>query len=545
MAGSRARDVAKGYFCSAILAWTPLAATVLVFLALTLTNVLGGSGLGMTTGATSASALRDHDPVTMAGSKFPEFRNIPLSDLAVYRFDPASASFLPIPFQIDERVDHVFNPGTPFQFSETMYDVFHEDDGLFDDLDEIAFMFSDAGPQAPLETVWPSAADPIRFEIRVTDPRPGSPAPPRWVYLYSGEGLPRSPVHYVDWNLSPSGSISTNVFILDYDDRWLLTGYSIATPCGNGVDIIDRVKGRAGLAPHIGETEELWNATSSFLGGIVGPVRAIRSVRGAASGVNTTHHDVVYGSTWLRRYNLRVHPVTRAWLYVDLLPRPGTVIFTPGDTEGLSVDGHPDSVGVTAIPDWSISRGPDGGMVILYDVPPSPLYGFSGFYYRDDSEYNDAPLSEPDYADEDDSAYGNHGFFLDDIRESNTNAITASFQAYPLCGNEGSAEMGNAYHNLEEYPLESAASVQWSVGGRVRNLLTRLEGNDILLDWEDVSGASGYRVYVSLFPDSPHSSWTPLADTSSSSHRDEGTGSTAQDCYYSVVSLTPSGEGPW
>ena len=41
-------------------------------------------------------------------------------------------SFVPIPFQMDERIPTSFSPGTVNEFTELMYDVLGNDDGLLD-----------------------------------------------------------------------------------------------------------------------------------------------------------------------------------------------------------------------------------------------------------------------------------------------------------------------------------------------------------------------------------------------------------------------------
>src|SRR5262249_30279822 len=154
-----------------------------------------------------------------------------------------------------------------------------------------------------------------RFELLVRDPRPGGPWPDRFVYLFDGSGLPRSPAAYVSWDREPTTGIASDRYALDYEDRWLLTGLRLLSPCGAGADLLDRFKGRAGLSPQDAESEALWNDASIYLGGIVGPVRAIRYVQGAASGLNTIHHDVVYRGRWDRAISLRVHPLDNVWFY--------------------------------------------------------------------------------------------------------------------------------------------------------------------------------------------------------------------------------------
>ncbi len=158
-----------------------------------------------------AAIGRDQDPVLVSGTTLPALSGRNVADLALFRYDPGTASFVPIPFQVDERVDHRFNPGTTSEFVETLYDIFGEDDGLLDGDDELAFLFGDAGPLAPAAAPWVVGADATRYELVVTDPRP--------------------PVSYLAWSGSASGDVGSSSWWIDFSDRWVLDGYRVLPPC--------------------------------------------------------------------------------------------------------------------------------------------------------------------------------------------------------------------------------------------------------------------------------------------------------------------------
>ena len=105
----------------------------------------------------------------------------------------------------------------------------------------------------------------------------------------------------------------------------------------------------------------------------------------------------------------RVHPLDNAWMYFDWLPQAGLTYFSSSETNGVSMDGQPDSVPVNTVPAWELVRSPGGGLTWLVDFPPSPYVIDRKGYYRDDAAYDDAPLNPPGYSDDDDSAIGNHG----------------------------------------------------------------------------------------------------------------------------------------
>lgn len=493
-----------------------------------------------------AGVVRNDDPVIMGGGLFPEYLGRPISELGLFRYNTALSRFEPIPFQADERVIHVFNSGTPWEFTETIYDVYHEDDGLLDADDELAFLFADAGSQVPLAVPWPQNVAALRYEIEVLDPRPNSPSPPQWVYLFGGASLPRSGVTYVRWTPAPGGVIATDQFEIGFADRWLLTELRILPPCGSGGDLIDRVKGRAEPWGTFEEDEEGWNRNSVFMGGIAGPIRAIRYVLGATSGVNTVHHDIVYRAFWFRAVNLRVHPISRASIYLDWRPTPaGTRLFTPLCRTGVDIDGSPDAAISEGFVDWNVIRHPGGGMVILYDLPASPLYAAKSFHYRDDASYNDRISTNPEYGDEDDAAYGDNGVTVSGVLDCTVEPIRMEMRVYPTCALIGDANLGDAYSEIAQYPLQTPVTAQWQTAGAVRTLLVSRDGADIALSWTPMAGATSYKIYASEFVDLPLASWPLLAETQTATYRDAGAANDGVARFYSVRTVGPAGEGPW
>jgi hypothetical protein len=494
--------------------------------ALIFITCLVGGGVG--------AAPRDDQTVVVDGSMLQQLLGTPVSDLAVFRYDPAADAFVTVPFQVDERVARTFNSGTPDAFTELMYDVVGEDDGLLDPDDEVAFRYGDAGPRAPESAPWPTGAGATRYEILASDPLVSGSDRDRWVYLFAGSGLPSSPAGYMQWNTLETGSVVSDRMTIEYSGRWLLTGYRV-TGCGSGADLIDRYKARAGISPDQGETEEVWNVASTYLGGLVGPVRAIRYVLGAASGFNTTHHDVISRSSWQRSVNLRVHPINAIWKYVDWLPRTGLTLFTPSRRGGVPLDGSPDGPANSPLEPWHLVRGPGGGMVFQYDIPASPLYDMLEAYLRDDANYSDAPLTPP-YFDEDDAAWGNHGFNMTGINTSDVDPVSWTLRLTSLCSDEGDADLGDEYQALVDTPLQIQTLAQ-AGGVEITSLALQRDQADVLLDWLPTTGATSYRIFRSSSPDLPRSSWPLLDEVSAPGYRDQGAVGLG-DFYYSVEPVT-------
>lgn len=504
------------------------------------------AGQTMTPQTSGGESPRDSEPVILHGAAFPDLLGEDIAAVRMFRLNASEGRFDPIPYQVDERILKVFNEGDEFEFSELMYDVFHEDDGLLDADDEIVFMYEDGGVRAPAEVPWPDGAGLLRYEIAVEDPRPGSGLPVRWVYLFTGAALPVSEESYVSWNLQPDGAISSEQFELGFEDRWLLTEYRVFSPCGDGSDLIDRVKGRAAPLPELREDEEGWNTNSVFLGGITGPIRAIRYVRGATSGVNTIHHDLVYRNFWSRVVNLRVHELAKIWIYIDWLPRSGTELFTPAAMEGVPVDGTPDAGLGEAYQEWQVVSGPGGGMGLVWTVPDSNLFADKLFFHQDDATFNDQIPTNPGYGDDDDSAYGDHGVTITGIEDSNATAIPMEWRVYPTCSGEGDGQLGETLSEQEEFPLTTEVEPQWSSATLVRTLRLQALGVDIRLEWDDLPEIETYRVYYAPSPEVNREQWSLLSSTEESFYIDEGEAGLTGNRFYSVVGITPGGgEGGW
>ncbi len=486
-------------------------------------------------------AGRDDDPVILTGAMLPEFLGRDLSELRLYRFDGPPQGFIPVPFQFDERLVKVFDAGEPTEFSESMYDLFGDEDGTLDADDELVFYFGDAGGQAPPGAVWPTGAEPLRFEIRATDPRLDDPEPDRFLYLFAGLSLPESTASYVDWDGMVDGDVSTESFLVEYDDRWILSGLRVSAPCGTAEDLIDRFKGRATPFPGVFQDEEDWNLTATYLGGKAGPVRAIRYVRGARSGVNTVHHDIVYRNAWQRIVNLRVHELESTTVYFDGLPIGGSVMVTPEALSGVAVDGVPDPIGPDWV-DWVLTRTPAGGAVTLLDVPLSPLYATREFFYRDDASHDDTVPGKTGYGDEDDAAYGAYGFVLRDTLDSNLTPIRVGMQLYPLCSDSGDLTLVADLVERAGAPIDPSPLPQADCGF-IRDLRLEREGNDVLLSWGSLAAADSYRVYAAEFPELESAGWTLLSDAPGNTFRDVAVVG-LPDRYYSVVCVDDGAEGP-
>jgi hypothetical protein len=481
---------------------------------------------------------RETEPVVITGSAFPDAIGDEISRLALFRWDATGELFELVPFQIDERLDKVFEAGTSSEITQNLYDVGGEEDGTLDADDELVFLFQDGGPQAPVDAEWPTGAALLRHEISVTNP--DLPSDVRWVYLYDLDSW-SPPPGYVTWDTGQSSSIVSGVFEMEYTDRWLLLGYRVNAPCGSGADLIDRLKGRAGEPGNVlSENEELWNGTSTWLGGLVGPVRAIRVVRGAASAFNAFHYDIMYENLWQREVILRVHPIGQVSQYLDFLPQTGLTYFANDFPAGLALDGIPNPGVPSDLADWELVRGPGGGLVMLGNVVPSPHVGSWDRYHRDDADFEDGPGAA--YPDEDDSAIGNIGIRAWNLTGNATTAIINRIRIYPLCSDVGDGTMGAGFRNLWDVPFTTVVTPEWGTLGAIRTLTNSGDPVELTLSWDAVSGADSYRVYAADSPDLPQASWTLLGETANLFFTDPMDLTTR---YYSVAPVADGVEGDW
>jgi hypothetical protein len=226
-----------------------------------------------------------------------------------------------------------------------------------DDNDELAFMASDAGPQAPAGTPAPKGADGVK-EVKVGDGyvyvargvKPAFDASNGYVRYQrdapTADMYEKSESSYSDYGNAAKGqycdangnvvmkdgkpdiqrrrprdfaTVSTSRYRFRYDGRWLMTSLNISPDGGKsyGPDTIDRWKARAfaqdpsSHTPCCGFEEEdtHWGGSSTLLGERVGPVRAIRETWGADSGTNVIRRETFYPDSLVQKSWLRVHPI--------------------------------------------------------------------------------------------------------------------------------------------------------------------------------------------------------------------------------------------
>jgi hypothetical protein len=365
----------------------------------------------------------------------------PVSQLLGYSWDADAGRWREIPFQVDEVFTrYLDNSASGFsgysgqdQHTTYAYDregwrfvdsdpndpckaIPFEVDGKrpkgmadpvrgLDTNDELAFMASDAGPQAP--TTDPPAGIVEMKQVAINDPNDPT-APQRYVYV--GKAAPSGPKpgfdadhgyisykrdanadtfefsqsSYKDYGNAGTGqycdadgnvvqkdgkpdvqrrrprdfaSIQTPRYKFRYDGRWLMTQLQISPDGGQtfGPDLIDRWKARAfqqdpsSSTPCCGFEEEdtHWGGSSTLLGERVGPVRAMRETWGADSGTNVIRRETFYRDTVVQKTWLRVHPIPPLdgiYAQWDFNGGRVTTYANRSKPAGVPVDGRNDEV---------------------------------------------------------------------------------------------------------------------------------------------------------------------------------------------------------
>jgi hypothetical protein len=360
-------------------------------------------------------------------------QGVPVSKLLGYRWDEGAKSFVQIPFQVDEAFTrYLSNEASGFaiysgQDQHTTYAFDREGfrytqsdpsdpckalatgpamkdpvKGL-DSNDEIAFMATDAGPQAPNWATVPPGIDGVK-QIQVVDPQTAArsfvyvmktgangPAPAfdgasgyvRYARDANADTFVFSQSSYSNYgNAAPgvyctpdgqvvrnddgtpktgrrrpfdTATISTDRYRFRYDGRWLMNDLRIK-PDGAGAygpDLVDRWKARAfaqdpgSETPCCGYEEEdtNWGGSSTLLGEKSGPVRTIRETWGADSGTNVIRRETFYRDEMHQKTWLRVHvipPLDGIYAQWDFNAGRMTKFFNSRNAAGVNVDGRND-----------------------------------------------------------------------------------------------------------------------------------------------------------------------------------------------------------
>jgi uncharacterized repeat protein (TIGR01451 family) len=387
--------------------------------------VMAGLAMADSDVVTTAGPLtRDLEPVIVSGAEVSALGGTPIDELFVY--STAGHGWSQIPFQVDE----VTATG----------DYTTTEDSLLDGNDEIVFMAMDLGVQAPSDD--PILASlPISlpwYEIEVTDPT--DPAAKGWAYLVRSSTLTSTFAEdYVDYDLG-SHRIEGSAYALGlaiphpYFDYLSLNG---------GEDILDRTKTRLCFTykPSFCPIhEDNLPGDPEISDDLVkdGPVRVV--VRG---GKGLAYHSMVQ---WTRPISWE-----KSWdpphmrFSMDFTEQViGAAHYSGVVTDGVTVDGDPDTVAEEPASSWIQLSTDDGTLIQAGDI--EAMGGTQYNYYEDDSEWDSRDTG-------DGVRYGDAGLFV----KNPSPIFTYTFSLYVLPGSQ--PNVGSAYDAFFKQPLSARALI--------------------------------------------------------------------------------------
>ncbi len=338
---------------------------------------------------------RPLDPVVLTGAQLlPGFVGLPPG--AIVAFARGDAGWSAVPVQVDERrsadVGTLYGQAATglsiLAYADPQTPVGADTDPTLDDDDQIVFMVKDTGPKAP-----PGAADPagviahsgMEIEVHAAASLLQNTS---YLYLFKQAGSLDASAgkKYVTYaHTDSSATVTTAAYSQHFVGRWVTDELRIHAGSANGADILDRTKILFG--PGIcGETDDTFNSNEGFfLTRKDGPVRAIRSYLGAASGPYTQRDHFFYAQRADTTTYLRVHQIPGIMDLVDYSAAAiGMTHFASSNLGGDLVDGLPAQSTSTAETAWDLITGAQGSVVNTYALNTS-IPAFAPSYYYEDN----------------------------------------------------------------------------------------------------------------------------------------------------------------
>lgn len=326
----------------------------------------------------------------------------------------------------------------------------------YDADDELAFMVSDLGEKSSATAYPTSTLNNFVCEVKVTDPL-NSDLVLGYIYLFLQNGslsqdagvdyvsydfafgnVPNNPnsinfdtddykTTYMECLLDVPGAnpenstITTANYQMGYSQRWTEDVMRITAGNATGTDILDRHQFFVNAGTCTSTEDCFSNSEGAHIAIKDGPIRAIRSVMGAASGV-FMQLDALYTACEVN-YNMyfRLHPANGFNDVLDMNPAANRMrYFTNQNLSGETIGGNGGSLNTTNPDTWALYSGNQGSLVVVWDYLTDMSLGTSQQYnngngtvngnvraYYDDNGNNAVHDCTGDGA-----AYGSSGFTL-------------------------------------------------------------------------------------------------------------------------------------
>ena len=370
-----------------------------------------------TTTTSTTSLPRASEPIVVSGADLTALLGTVPEEVFVFRFE-SGAGWQQIPHQVDERRMTELWAGAPCPAGCELRYVFSgtEGNGLDED-DEVVFMARDVGGIA--SGSHPAGVSGPGYEVAVMVPGQGTAG---YAYVFASSGLMKDfgpPL--VSYTRTPIDAdtedtdIVTPHYHLHFSRLWVIDAIEVLPGGGgDGLDLLDRWKGRAGsLSALSGETEDVvgvcggWSnhdpdwGVHTYLGHINGPVRAIRSLQGACSYRNLTRVDVFYRGMAQLILNIRGHAMNDLYGYWDYSQAASPMVYynpmVPDGTiiDGLNDPGYPNGDLAPDISEgWEQVDSAHGGIAFTFQETID-LPGSIKAFIWDDVGYDDGTGEDP------------------------------------------------------------------------------------------------------------------------------------------------------
>ncbi len=372
--------------------------------------------------AAAKTITRIEDPVLMEGKLFPELMEKKIGNLRLFAF--FQGNFKPIPFQVDEKLpdgSYVLPNLAPGMQEGKDVRTKDEDQGLFDENDDLIFLIKDTGDQAP-KSLWKEGYD-KGMEIIVTDPLTGGKG---YAYLlHFGLPPPPSEVDYVKIHQEKDrGTIEAPNYTLGGPEEEFYYDYlSIIGGDGKkGPDLVDRMEK---IRAKVKTRRFLLSIGFRFGFDVVtktitvawkdGPVRVIKRSKGAmdfkiikikGGGYSESYfYFNHYSRPIILELPINLDKVLSSFdLYgaCDFTKETyGSKVYDPVNTRGTLLDGKMSEAEKALITDvdhdWVVGTSPEMGTVFqrLFFPPEWLKHVKRRSYILDDETINDEPEDNP------------------------------------------------------------------------------------------------------------------------------------------------------
>jgi len=388
---------------------------------------------------------RNNDPVVVKGSNLSCMIGVQPSLIVAYKFD--GTNLVQIPMQVDEVV--VKEASAPYNnlgcafgtiSNNNTYDniSFYADantftgpdtNPLFDNDDELVFMAKDAGLKLTICPLTPTGViNNITCELELRDPI--NNALLGYVYLFQQNGTlnQSAGINYVTYNftyannyqatydicaggMTENSTVTTANYSMKFSKRVINDELKISAGGATNVDILDRHQ--FFVAPNNCFRSE--DTFSDSRGTVVtsknGPVRAIRSVMGANSGVGTQGTMKFTESRVDYQLDFRVHPIGGFHDVMDLNPNAiGMMYYNNQNPNGVVINGVQDVLVTTNPNVWELYTGNQGSIAVGYAYETDIPLGVNSLVR---AYYDDGGSTNPKHTCTGDGfAYGASGFNL-------------------------------------------------------------------------------------------------------------------------------------